>query len=572
MFSTLLSLFRLDRYRVFRFLFPTNQGAFVLAIALATLSLGLESFSLLALIPLLDAIDKGQSQLTVFGLVVQVKWALPCVVVLILCKIVLNFVSRFIPISVSSQVAARIRSQILQDLLVLRERFGTRVNTGDTVKRIDNNVYIATGAFQCLVQIVAGSLTIAVFFVLMLTISPKLALLAAFFFGAMHVVNRYVNKSITRSSANLTADASAFFPQVLDIARAAPIIRSFRAEPFFRARAQGRIESMRVDEVRFLTYMMGIAHVSELSSFLFLMLSFFLLWSGMISISFATFLVFFYTAYRAITNLREVLVANSELIKCRDHASLVEPLLASEILVPPPRPGDAEPADLALREGLELVQVGYAYGAGKRVLSDLNLRVSKGEKIAILGESGAGKSTLLYLLLGLEKPSEGRILVDGHAVGSPRELASLSCYVSQEPYAFKLSIAENVAMSSSFEEARIKEVLEQANLWPYVNALPNGIHTVVGDGDLEMSVGQKQRLIIARALYKDAEMLLMDEPTSALDPENSRQIMREAFSLFRDKTIIAVTHSHEFLPLFDVIYVLEEGRIGTGKAVVKSAQ
>ena len=118
-------------------------------------------------------------------------------------------------------------------------------------------------------------------------------------------------------------------------------------------------------------------------------------------------------------------------------------------------------------------------------------------------------------------------------------------------------------MSSSFEEARIKATLEQANLWSYVGSLPKGIHTAVGDGDLEMSVGQKQRLIIARALYEDADLLLMDEPTSALDPENSRQIMREIFSLFREKTIIAVTHSHEFLPLFDVTYVLKEGRVGT---------
>jgi subfamily B ATP-binding cassette protein MsbA len=572
MFSTLLSLFRLDGYRVFRFLFLPNQGAFVLAIALATLSLGLESFSLVALIPLLDAIDKGQPQLAAFGLSIPVKWALPCIVVLILCKIVLNFLSRFIPISVSSRVAAGIRSQILQDLLVLRERFAARVNTGDTVKRIDNNVYTATGAFHCLVQILAGSLTIAVFFVLMLLISPKLSILAAVFFGVMHLVTHYINTSITRSSANLAADAKTFFPQVLDIARAAPIIRSFGAESFFKARAQSRIESMRADEVRFLTCITGIAHVSELSSFLFLIFSFLLLWSGVISTSFATFLVFFYTAYRAIANLKEVLVSRSELVKCRDHASLVEPLLASDVPVALPRPLDAEHAGLALREGLELVQVGYSYGAGKLVLSDLNLKVSRGEKIAILGESGAGKSTLLLILLGLERPSAGRILVDGCVVDSPQQMSSLSCYVSQEPYVFKLSIAENVAMSPTFEEGRVRGALEQANLWPYVNALPAGIHTAVGDGDLDMSVGQKQRLVIARALYKDADLLLMDEPTSALDPENGRQVMREIFSLFRDKTIIAVTHSHEFLPLFDMTYVLKEGRVAAGKAVLKSAQ
>jgi len=546
MFLTLLSLFRLDRHRIFRLLFPPNQGALVLSIALATLSLGLESASLVTMIPLLDAINKGQQQLSAFGYSIPIKWAIPCVVALILSKIGLSFVSRFIPIRVSSRVAAQIRGRILQNLLVFREGIDVRVNSGDTVKRIDNNVYTATGAFQSLVQILAGSLTIAVFFVLMVTISPKLALLAIVFFVAIHLATLYINKSITRSSANLAADAKSFFPQVLDIARAARIIRSFRAESFFQARANGKIESMRVDEVRFLSYVTGIGYVSELLSFLFLIFSFFLLWSGTISISFATFLVFFYTAHRAIASLREVLISNSELIKCRDHASLVEPLLTSDdILMPLPRPGEREPAVLALHEGLELVQVGYSYGEGGRILRDLDLKVSKGEKIAILGESGAGKSTLLSLLLGLEKPSEGRILVDGRAVESPQQMSSLSCYVSQEPYVFKLSIAENVAMSSSFEEARIKAALEQANLWSYVGSLPKGIHTAVGDGDLEMSVGQKQRLIIARALYEDADLLLMDEPTTHLDMASIDALI-DALKQYQG-TLVFISHDVYFI-------------------------
>lgn len=559
MSSALIRLFKLDGYRIFRILFLPNQGAFALSIAVATLSLGLESVSLISLIPILDAINKGQTALHAFGFSLAVKYAIPVLASLILARIALNFVSRYIPVKVSSWVAARVRDQILHNLMVFRKGWDVRVNTGDTVKRIDNNVYTATGAFQFLVAILAGSLTIAVFFALMIRISPKLSLLSILFFGTIHLVTLFINKRVSRSSSSLAEDAKSFFPQVLDIARAAPIIRSFRSEPFFKAMAHAKIESMRVDEVRFLAYMMVVPYVSELLSFLFLMFNFFLLWTGVIDISFSTFLVFFYTAHRAIANFKEVLVSNSNLIRCRDHASLVEPLLTADTLAPYTLGSQGAQPPTVMRESLELSGVGYAYGEGKYVLRNLDLKIAKCEKVAILGESGAGKSTLLSLLLGLESPGEGVILVDGRPIGSGAEMTALSCYVSQEPYVFKLDIARNVSLSEEYDEARVREVLRQANLWPYVENLPRGMHTPVGDGELEMSVGQKQRLVIARALYKNSDLLLMDEPTSALDPENSRQIMREIFSLFRDKTIIAVTHSHEFLPMFGAIYTLKAG-------------
>lgn len=151
--------------------------------------------------------------------------------------------------------------------------------------------------------------------------------------------------------------------------------------------------------------------------------------------------------------------------------------------------------------------------------------------------------------------------MDGAEVLPQSKLADISILLPQEPFVFKLTLAENVAMSEHYDLRRVEEALRRANLWSFVEELPNGLRTRMGDEGTGLWVGQKQRLAIARALYSDCDVLIMDEPNSSLDSENSNLVMREVFELFNDKTIIMITHCEDLLPYFNRILALKNGKL-----------
>ncbi|MGC3985662.1 MAG: lipid A export permease/ATP-binding protein MsbA [Pseudorhodoferax sp.] len=202
-------------------------------------------------------------------------------------------------------------------------------------------------------------------------------------------------------------------------------------------------------------------------------------------------------------------------------------------------------------------------GTGQPALDALDLRVGAGQTVALVGASGAGKTTLVNLLPRFLEPTSGRVALDGHAV-QDWDVAALRrqfAVVSQHVVMLNDSVAANVALGQPLDRERLARCLADANLDKLVAELPQGMDTLVGHNAAQLSGGQRQRLAIARALYKDAPVLILDEATSALDTESERAVQAALQRLMQGRTTLVIAHRLSTVQHADRIVVMEAGRI-----------
>lgn len=225
--------------------------------------------------------------------------------------------------------------------------------------------------------------------------------------------------------------------------------------------------------------------------------------------------------------------------------------------------GTLDPPRFQGKVTLEGVRFGYGEGAAE-VLKGIDLEVSPGEMIAIVGRSGSGKSTLVSLLPRFYRPTAGRILIDDVPVESYR-LAPLRrqlALVNQQVTLFNASVADNIAYGvPDANREHIEAAARAAYADEFIDALPQGYDTIVGDNGVMLSGGQRQRLAIARAIFKDAPILILDEATSALDTESERYIQRALEEVCRDRTTFVIAHRLSTIERADRILVMDQGEI-----------
>ncbi len=226
---------------------------------------------------------------------------------------------------------------------------------------------------------------------------------------------------------------------------------------------------------------------------------------------------------------------------------------------------------------IEFKNVSFEYNDNVSVLKKLNLKIKENETVAIVGKSGAGKTTLFSLMSYLYKPTKGKILIDGIDIskldrGSIRDNISI---ITQNPYIFNFSIKENLLLTSpDATDDEIKNACKIASLDEFIETLPDGYDTVVGEGGVTLSGGQRQRLAIARALLMKTKIILFDEATSALDNDTQANIQESIKHMKGDFTIVIVAHRLSTIKDADRILVLDDGAIvqeGTHKQLMKSS-
>ena len=233
-------------------------------------------------------------------------------------------------------------------------------------------------------------------------------------------------------------------------------------------------------------------------------------------------------------------------------------------------------------ERLEIRNLKYSYPNSDSLVTDItDLTVTVGDSVGIVGASGSGKSTLVDLLIGILAPREGTITVNGRDVSSDasnnrRYWQDRIGYVPQHVYLMDTSLRRNVAFGlaeKSISNADVEKALRLANLWEFVQALPDGLDTVVGERGVRLSGGQRQRLGIARALYGNPEVIVLDEATSALDGDTEREIVESLRAIAHDHTLIVVAHRTTTLAYCNRLIRLDGGRIvqdGTFAEVIGS--
>lgn len=221
--------------------------------------------------------------------------------------------------------------------------------------------------------------------------------------------------------------------------------------------------------------------------------------------------------------------------------------------------------DMVLDSAIEKIDFRdvHLYYGKTAALRGINLHIEKGKNIALVGDSGGGKSSLINMLLRFYDPQEGEIMINGQPLQNftQRSLRREIAIVSQRVYIFQDTLAANVAYGEEIDEVRVQEALELADAQSFVESLEKGIHTMMQEFGANLSGGQRQRIAIARAIYKDASLLILDEATSALDNESEKRIQKALEDYTKDKITITIAHRLSTIEHSDEILVFQKGEI-----------
>lgn len=274
------------------------------------------------------------------------------------------------------------------------------------------------------------------------------------------------------------------------------------------------------------------------------------------------FVAFVTSMLLIISPLKHLMDVNQPLQRGMTAAELIFGLIDE----PAEPAGGGKPLERARGE-VEFRNVSFTYSTNathnRHTLDQVSFKVAPGEMVALAGPSGSGKTTLVNLLPRFFDPTGGEILVDGVALPEYdlHALRSQIAMVSQDVVLFNDTVANNVAYGQTADRDKVKAALRAANLWDTVDAMPNGIDTLVGDNGMMLSGGQRQRLAIARAIYKDAPILILDEATSALDSESERHVQAALETLMKGRTTLVIAHRLSTIERANRILVMEAGHI-----------
>lgn len=269
------------------------------------------------------------------------------------------------------------------------------------------------------------------------------------------------------------------------------------------------------------------------------------------------------SAQRAIAGSRDYFKVMEEPVERTANTEVVAATTAADepdldLRLPQPLVPHADAPVFSFRD------VEFAYEKGKPVIQGISFHADEGQKVALVCESGGGKSTLVNLLLGLYTPSAGQLCVLGHDVRdlSAEELRASVGVVFQEPFLFSGTIRENIAYGKpGATDEEIVAVAKRASAHEFISSFPDGYDTIVGERGLRLSGGQKQRVAVARAMLKDAPVLVLDEATSALDTKSERIVQAGLDDLMRDRTTLIIAHRLSTIANVDTIVTVDKGQV-----------
>ncbi len=462
-------------------------------------------------------------------------------------------------------VVCDLRNEVYNKLLILPLSFYAKVKTGDIMSRVSSDVHEVEWSIMSTIQLLLREpIMILMFMSALIVLSVKLTLFAMILLPVSGWLISFVGKLIKkRSSAGQDAlgSISSIFEETISGLR---IIKGFNALGLASAKFKRQNDdyTQTMNSVFRNTELAGpLTEVLGISALLIVV------WfGGNVVLSnpnelSADVLITFVLLFARIISPAQSFISASYSIQKGIAAGnrLFEIIDSEEVIVEQEKPLSIS----SLKQTIEFKNVSFSYEE-EPILSNINLTVSHGESVAIVGASGAGKSTLMDLLPRFYDVSDGVIMIDGNNIKSYKinDVRSLMGIVNQDVTLFNDSIYNNIAFGLThvtFEE--VETAAKSAHAHEFIMEMPDGYKTMIGDRGARLSGGQRQRISIARALLKNPSILIFDEATSALDTESEKIVQQAIDSMMRERTTFIIAHRLSTIRKVDKIVVLDAGRI-----------
>jgi len=488
-------------------------------------------------------------------------WLIPlCILASVVLRNVLLYANTLVFSRLNWNICHRLRCEIFDQLLNVEYGYLERKKAGNLLHTLNGQTWQTTQALSALAGMVVNACTILVFAGLMLIVSWRLTLLTAAVSALISLAAFAATRSISAAGRRAAEANAAFVSYAMEILGAMKAVRAFVREDCERTRfnetsANACSAFVKLDRVT--------GFVGPLSEVLSTSLLIAIVMTGVRSAAvLPAMIAFVFMLYRLQPKMRQFDMARAGLAACLPD---VEEVLRILDRSDKPYTRSGSQRFCGLRSGISLHSITFRYhGSDLPALTNVSIRIPKGKTTAIVGPSGAGKSTLIDLLFRFHDPIEGEIRVDGiplkqFDLKSWRERIA---FLSQDAFIFNATVRENIAFGrAGASDDEIVAAAKKANAHEFIQQLPSGYQTILGERGVRLSGGQRQRIALARAVVRDAEILVLDEATNSLDTISERLVQDALAEFSRERTTIVIAHRLSTIEHADQILVLDNGRV-----------
>ena len=489
---------------------------------------------------------------------------IPIAIILVtLCKGLATYTHSYQMSKVAHSIIAKLQSQMFEKLMYLNLTYFNDSKSGNLISRLINDTYYLRMAIVKSVTAVIKDILVIIFLLgNMFYQSWSLTLFAFFAFPLAIWPIRKIGKSIRKITYEIQNEIAKFSNVLSESIKGIRQVKAYNREKFEKKRAFSNIEYIKRNFIRSAFISNRLSPLMEFIGSLAVAVSIyaggvFVLNETMTTGQFMSFLVSLLLAYQPVKALGNLNISVQEGLAGAERIFLLLDTSKDK------SEKHLESKNINLNGNIEFNNINFSFEE-KNILESINLTIESGKKTAFVGLSGSGKSTLINLLLRFYDDYSGDIKIDNHNIKSLslfdlRENISL---ITQETLLFNESILDNIRYGNmSSDDKKIQEIAKLSGVSKFADQLPEKLHTVVGESGIKLSGGQRQRIAIARALIKNAPILVMDEATSSLDNLTEREIQKALDELMKDKTTIIIAHRLSTIKNADTIFTIENGKI-----------
>lgn len=577
--------------RIFPFIFPYKRYAYM-NILFNILYALFSTLSFMALIPMIQVLfdqtkrnttmpvykgiwelkDYAENYLSYFitqatdnyGVGYTLSVMVAVIISIFLLKNLCDYLAMFFITFLRNGVLRDMRNAMYKKTLELPLSFFSEKRKGDVISRIAGDVNEVQTSFLAILElIVKEPLTIVFTIIAMLAISTQLTLFVFIFIPVSGYIISLIGKQLKKQSTKAQQEQGIFLSTIEETLGGLKVVKGYNSENYFNSVFQNSTQ-------RFFKLSNSIGNRQNLASpaseFMGIMVIAILLWYGgqMVliekTLNGASFIAYMGLAYNILTPAKAISKASYGVKRGNAAAERVLEILDQEN----PITSKADAIEKASFDSdITIKNINFKYEK-ENVLKDFSLEIKKGQTVALVGQSGSGKSTIANLLTRFYDVNEGSIKIDDINIKdmSLHSLRGLMGLVTQDSILFNDTIKANISLGKlDATDEEIIEALKIANAFEFVNELPLGIYTNIGDSGNKLSGGQKQRLSIARAVLKNPPIMILDEATSALDTESEKFVQVALENMMQNRTSIVIAHRLSTIQKADLIVVMQKGKI-----------